>query len=131
MSAQDEVRRAAEALVSAFGSGDLDGYFACFAPDATFLFHATDRLLRSTEEYRREWARWVADDGFRVVDCSSTDALIQLIGATAVFTHHVRTTVETTDGQDVLRERETIVFARQDDGRWLGVHEHLSPARGA
>ena len=25
-------------------------------------------------------------------------------------------------------ERETIVFARQQDGGWLAVHEHLSPA---
>ena len=131
MSAEEEVRRAADALVTAFGSGELDAYFGCFADDATFLFHTTDRLLRSTDEYRREWARWVAEDGFRVVDCSTTDTVVQLLGDTAVFTHRVRTTVETTDGQDVLHERETIVFARQDDGRWLGVHEHLSPAPGA
>jgi ketosteroid isomerase-like protein len=25
-------------------------------------------------------------------------------------------------------ERETIVFRREPDGRWLAVHEHLSPA---
>jgi len=131
VSAEEEVRRAADALVTAFGSGELDAYFGCFADDATFLFHTTDRLLRSTDEYRREWARWVAEDGFRVVDCSTTDTVVQLLGDTAVFTHRVRTTVETTDGQDVLHERETIVFARQDDGRWLGVHEHLSPAPGA
>ena len=31
-------------------------------------------------------------------------------------------------GREVLRERETRVFARAEDGRWLGVHEHLSPA---
>ena len=24
-------------------------------------------------------------------------------------------------------ERETIVFAHQPDGRWLAIHEHLSP----
>ena len=131
MSAEEEVRRAADALVTAFGSGELDAYFGCFADDATFLFHTADRLLRSTDEYRREWARWIAEDGFRVVDCSTTDTVVQLLGDTAVFTHRVRTTVETTDGQDVLHERETIVFARQDDGRWLGVHEHLSPAPGA
>jgi ketosteroid isomerase-like protein len=131
VSAEAEVRRAADALVTAFGSGELDAYFGCFADDATFLFHTTDRLLRSTDEYRREWARWVAEDGFRVVDCSTTDTVVQLLGDTAVFAHRVRTTVETTDGQGVLDERETIVFARQDDGRWLGVHEHLSPAPGA
>ncbi|RBY87297.1 DUF4440 domain-containing protein [Blastococcus sp. TBT05-19] len=122
-----EVRAAAEALVQAFGRGDLEAYFGSFAEDATFLFHTTDRLLTSTEEYRREWARWVAEDGFQVVSCESTDVVVQLLGETGVFTHRVRTTVRTNDGEDVLHERETIVFARRD-GRWLGVHEHLSPA---
>ena len=131
MSADDEVRRAAEALVSAFGSGDLDAYFGCFADDATFLFHTTDRLLTSTEAYRREWARWAAEDGFRVLDCTTTDSVVQVLGETAVLTHRVRTTVATDEGESVLHERETIVFARQDDGRWLAVHEHLSPAPGA
>jgi ketosteroid isomerase-like protein len=130
VSAEDEVRRAADSLVSAFGSGNLDVYFGCFADDATFLFHSTDRLLRSTDEYRREWARWVADDDFRVVGCETADTVVHVMGDTAVLTHRVRTTVATHEGEDVLHERETIVFARQDDGRWLGVHEHLSPAPG-
>jgi ketosteroid isomerase-like protein len=29
-------------------------------------------------------------------------------------------------GEHDLAERETIVFRRHADGRWLGVHEHLS-----
>ena len=52
--------------------------------------------------------------------------LIQVFGDVAVFTHRVRTTVSTHEGEAVLHERETIVFA-QREGRWLGVHEHLSP----
>ena len=131
MTAEAEVRRAAGTLVSAFGNGDLETYFACFAEDATFLFHTTDRLLTSTEEYRQEWARWVAEDDFRVLDCRTTDPVVQVIGSVAVLTHGVRTTVATTGGEALLSERETIVFARQDDGRWLAVHEHLSPAPGA
>jgi ketosteroid isomerase-like protein len=126
MSAEDEVRRAAAALVAAFGGGDVAGYFACFAEDATFLFHTTDRLITSTAEYRQEWARWAAEDGFRVLDCSTQDTVVQLLGDAAVLTHRVRTTVATDAGTEVLRERETIVFA-QRDGRWVGVHEHLSP----
>jgi ketosteroid isomerase-like protein len=126
VSADDEVRRAAEALVSAFGHGDLEAYFACFAADATFLFHTTDRLLTSTDDYRHEWARWVAQDGFQVLDCSTDDTVIQVLGDTAVLTHRVRTTVSTHEGTEVLRERETIVFTRRD-GRWSAVHEHLSP----
>ena len=130
MSAEAEVRRAAEVLVAAFGGGDLDTYFGCFADDATFLFHTTDRLLTSTDEYRREWARWAAEDGFRVLGCTTSDTVVQLLGTTAVLTHRVRTTVATHEGRSVLDERETIVFTRQDDGRWRAVHEHLSPAPG-
>jgi ketosteroid isomerase-like protein len=130
VSAEEEVRWAAEALVSAFGSGDLDAYFGSFADDATFLFHTMDRLLASTAEYRQVWARWIAEDGFRVLDCSTEDTAIQMVGDTGVLTHRVRTTVSTRAGTEVLRERETIVFARRG-GRWLAVHEHLSPAPGA
>ena len=130
MTPEDEVRRATEALVSAFGRGDLEAYFACFTDDATFLFHTTDRLITSTGDYRAEWARWAAEDGFRVLDCRTTDTVVQVLGDTAVLTHRVRTTVATNAGESVLQERETIVFARQADGRWLAVHEHLSPAPG-
>ena len=49
MTAEEEIRRAGESLVISFGSGDLEAYFACFADDATFVFHTTDRLIRSTE----------------------------------------------------------------------------------
>lgn len=130
-STADEVRTAAAALVDAFGRGDLEAYFACFHEDATFLFHTTDRPLRSTEEYRREWVGWVRDDEFRVLGCASSDQYVQEYDGVAVFTHDVRTTVSTRAGQAVLRERETIVFHREDDGRWLAVHEHLSPAPDA
>ncbi len=128
MSAAGDVLAAAAELVAAFGSGDLDGYFGSFAEDATFLFHTTDRVLTSTAEYRREWDSWVAEDGFRVLDCVSADGAVQVFGDTAVFHHRVRTTVSSTAGEEVLDERETIVFHRGDDGRWLAVHEHLSPA---
>ncbi len=121
-----EVRRAADALVTAFGSGDLEAYFACFADDATFLFHTTGRLLASPAEYREEWARWVAEDGFRIVGCTTRDAVVQALRDVAVLTHRVATTVATHEGESVLDERETIVFARRA-GRWLAVHEHLSP----
>jgi ketosteroid isomerase-like protein len=130
VSAEGEVRRAAAALVSAFGRSDLDEYFACFAGDATFLFHTTGRLLTSTDDYRREWARWATDDGFRVLDCATGDTVVQVLGSTAVLTHRVRTTVSTHEGEAVLHERETIVFAQQPGGRWLAVHEHLSPDPG-
>ncbi|MGW0558788.1 YybH family protein [Streptomyces sp. NPDC002926] len=126
----DEVLKAADALVSAFGEGRLDDYFAAFAHDATFVFHTTPERLTSTADYRTLWNSWVDEDGFRVLACTSTGRLVQLLGETAVFSHEVKTTVSTTAGEETLRERETIVFRRQESGRWLAVHEHLSPAAG-
>lgn len=122
-----EVRQAVAALVAAFGEGRLEDYFGCFAPDATFVFYTTPVRLMSVDEYRALWARWVAEDGFRVVSCRTADTSVQPFGDIAVVTHSVETRVATNQGEDTLRERETIVMARGGDGRWLGVHEHLSP----
>ncbi len=128
MSAVEEVRKAADTLVAAFGRGDLDAYFDCFSADATFLFHSTDALLPSTADYRCEWTRWEDEQGFGVLDCATSDTDVRLHGDTAVLTHRVRTTVTSSGVTSVLHERETIVFRRQADGRWLAVHEHLSPS---
>ncbi len=132
MSATAEARRhaavaaAADSLVAAFGEGRLADYFACFAPDATFVFHTTDRRLDSVAEYRELWRDWVEADHFEVLACDSTHRLIQVLGDTAVFTHDVRTRVAVRGVEQTLRERETIVFHLVGD-RWLAVHEHLSP----
>ena len=128
LSAVEEVRAAVDTLVAAFGRGDLDAYFDCFSPDATFLFHSTDALLPSTADYRCEWARSQDEQDFGVLDCATSDTVVRLHGDTAVLTHRVRTTVTASGARSVLHERETIVFRRQEDGRWLAVHEHLSPA---
>ncbi len=122
-----DARQAAATLVGAFGEGRLDDYFACFAPDATFVFYTTPARLNSVDEYRTLWARWVAEDGFRVVSCRTYDTNVQMFGDIAVVTHSVETRISTNAGEDTLHERETIVMARDGDGRWLGVHEHLSP----
>ena len=129
MTAAEQVQAAADALVEAFARSDAEAYFACFSPDATFVFHTTDRRLESRAEYEQLWARWVAEDGFRVVSCRSTAPRVQVLGDTAVFTHDVHTVVATTGGEESSAERETIVFARAGDG-WTAVHEHLSPAGG-
>lgn len=122
-----EVGRAAGALVQAFAAGDLDAYFASFVPDATFVFHGHPERIASTAAYREIWDGWVRDDGFRVVQASSAAPHVQMAGPdVAVFTHRVRTVIETQEGSETLHERETIVFVRQAGGRWLGVHEHLS-----
>ena len=122
-----EVEQAVAALVAAFGEGRLDDYFGCFAPDATFVFYTTPVRAMSVDEYRALWAKWVAEDGFRVVSCRTFDTNVQSFGDIAVVTHSVETRIVTNEGEDTLHERETIVMARGGDGHWLGVHEHLSP----
>jgi len=124
---ETEVREAVDSLVAAFGEGRLEDYFGSFAPDATFIFYTTPMRLMSVGEYRTLWDRWVSEDGFRVVSCRTFDTNVQLFDDIAVVTHSVETQISTNDGQDTVNERETIVFARGADGRWRGVHEHLSP----
>jgi ketosteroid isomerase-like protein len=123
----DEVIKAADALVAAFGEGRVEDYFAAFAPEATFVFHTTPGRIGSTAEYRELWDRWEREDDFRVLHCASSDQLVQCFGDTAVFSHRVLTDISTKSGNGSLDERETIVFQRRD-GHWLAVHEHLSPA---
>lgn len=124
--AEQEIRAAAAAIVTAFGRSDPAAYFALFAPDATFIFHSSPRRLNSRAEYEAEWNRWEREDQFKVLSCTSSDQRVQLLGNTAIFTHSVRTELSTKQGRSMLLERETIVFNRTG-GNWLGVHEHLSP----
>ena len=121
-----EVGAAAAALVAAYGSHDAAAYFGSFAPEATFLFYTTPRLLDSRAAWEDEW-RNLESDGFRVLACESLEPDVQVLTAdVAVFTHRVRTRFRDGDGEHDLAERETIVFRRDSEGRWLGVHEHLS-----
>ena len=127
MTARDEVLEAARAIVDAYGHHDAPRYFASFDPDATFLFYTTPTLLRSRADYEAEWRRWETD-GFRVLSCRSIEPEVQgLSEEVSVFTHRVRTRLRDGSGEHDLAERETIVFRRDPSGRWLGVHEHLSP----
>jgi ketosteroid isomerase-like protein len=124
---ESEVREAVERLVAAFGEGRLDDYFSAFHPDSSFVFYTADQRLESVADYRALWERWVKEDGFAVLDCRTSDTRVQLWGDVAVVSYSVRTSVRSRGQESVVDERETIVLARQADGRWLGVHEHLSP----
>lgn len=118
------VMQAALDVVAAFGAHDTERYFAGFAPESTFLFHAEPEILPSRAAYEAAWAGWERD-GFRVLSCASLNPRVDVLtDDVAVFTHSVRTRLAGVD--DEQRERETIVFRRGADGRWLGVHEHLS-----
>jgi ketosteroid isomerase-like protein len=126
-----QVLEAADKLISAFGEGRVEDYFACFHPRATFVFYTTDRRLESTAEWRELWDSLVSEEGFEVLECHSRERRVQELGDVAVFTHDVETRVSTlAGGEETLHERGTIVFVRQDAGSWLAVHEHLSPAGG-
>jgi ketosteroid isomerase-like protein len=120
-----EVLDAASAIVDAFAATDGARYFAQFAPEATFIFHTEPARLESRAEYERLWAGWV-EGGWRVLDCESSNAVAQTFAGGAVFSHNVFTRVDTGDGTDAYRERETIVF-RVDGDDLVAVHEHLSP----
>lgn len=123
-----QVREAAAALVAAFRAHDTERYFAAFSADATFLFHSAPRVLGSRAEYEAEWRSWEAE-GFKVLDCRSSDAQVHVVcGDLAVLTHRVRTRLSGVEKE--LEERESIVFHRDGDGRWLAVHEHLSAETG-
>lgn len=124
-----EVLAAADAIVAAFAATDGDRYFAGFAPDATFLFHTEPDRLEDRGAYERLWAGWV-ESGWRVLSCDSTNRRVQSYPGGAVFSHDVATRVDTGEGEDAYRERETIVFRTAGDGL-VAVHEHLSPAPAA
>jgi ketosteroid isomerase-like protein len=119
---------AAETLVSAFARHDRAAYFSAFAPEASFLFYNLDRTLPDRAAYEAEWTLWEERDGFRVLGCRSTDRRVQMVGEVAIFTHAVETNVSIAGETITNNERETIVFARNAQGRWLAVHEHLSAA---
>jgi ketosteroid isomerase-like protein len=125
-----QVLAAAAALVDAFAATDGERYFATFAPDATFVFHTEPERFRDRAAYEAVWAGWV-QGGWRVVSCTSSDQLAQTFPGGAVFTHTVDTTVDTGDGTETYRERETIVFRADGQGDapggLLAIHEHLSP----
>jgi uncharacterized protein (TIGR02246 family) len=121
-----EVINASKAIIAAFGADDPETYFQLFDPQATFIFHTTPQRLENREAYRQEWAAWRRDLHFRVRSCTSSAQRVQVFGDLAILTHSVRTDITTKDGDATLHERETIVF-RRDNGRWVAVHEHLSP----
>jgi hypothetical protein len=127
VNATEEVLAAAAKIVDDFGNHRTDAYFAGFAVDATFMFYTHTERLDSRAAYETLWAKWEAEDGFKVHACRSSNQKVQLIANNAaVFTHLVSSDVEFAGELSTVEERETIVFARQGD-KWVAIHEHLSP----
>lgn len=119
-----QVSQAAAELVAAFASNDTERYFACFSEDATFVFHTLPQPLLSRQAYQALWQQW-QEEGFKVLDCQSTNSIISLQGDLAIFIHDVATRISLNGEEQQLAERETILF-RRHNSRWLACHEHLS-----
>lgn len=119
--------QAFEQLLDCFRRHDTEGYFACFHPEARFMFYTVPGEVLTKAEYRLRWQQWEQTAGFRVLDCVSSGAHISHYGDCAVVTHEVSTRLGSDDGEQTVQEQESIVFQRQPDGRWLCIHEHLSP----
>ena len=126
MNNEKGVLQTAAHLVSCFAKHDFDGYFSCFAEDAVFIFHTSKKVLINKAEYKQEWKSWEKDWGFHVKACKSSNQRVQMFDQVAIFSHDVATTLNTSDGEKSFEERETIVFSYVH-GKWVAVHEHLSP----
>ncbi len=127
MSVGQDVMGAAAKIVADFGAHKTDAYFSGFSPEATFMFYTHSERLTSRAAYKSLWTKWESEAGFRVHSCKSSNQLLQMLGDdAAVFSHLVESAIEFGGETTTISERETIVFALID-GRWLAVHEHLSP----
>lgn len=84
------------------------------------------------DEYRAEWNRWAAKQDALPIPLSVDTRImkLQMLGQAAVLTHSIDSRERTDAGERTVHEVETIVFGKQPDGRWLIVHQHLSPRLG-
>ena len=126
-----EVLQAAADLVAAFARNDRTAYFGAFTADASFVFYTLPQPLLSRDAYQALWDSWRQDEGFEVLSCTSSNAVVSLQGDVAIFIHDVATELRMNGEQFFSQERETIVFRRQgsqieQQGLWLACHEHLS-----
>jgi ketosteroid isomerase-like protein len=121
---ENEVREAYERLVGAFREGR--DKFGSFADDATIIDGG--RWFGSLAEYRTAWEAWVAVHGPIVPDSVETRILdLRVLGDTAVLIHSIESRERAASTVEMEHEIETIVFGRRSDGRWLVIHQHLSP----
>jgi ketosteroid isomerase-like protein len=126
MTAASEVEAAAVALLDAFANNDRPRYFACFVPEASFVFPIVDHVMLSRDEYAAAWQGWIDTDDFKVTGFESLERMVQVYNDVAIFIHRTITHSSARSGERTLHERETIIF-HKINGVWLAVHEHVSP----
>ena len=96
------------------------------------IFGTYQELVKSLSAWtERQWDNvWPRTAEFRF-DLANTLIMASPDGAMAVAIAPWTSTGFHEDGTSFDRPgRATIVLARQPDGRWLGVHSHMSLARG-
>ncbi|HWO69487.1 MAG TPA: nuclear transport factor 2 family protein [Actinomycetota bacterium] len=122
-----EVLATVEGLEARLDAGDLDAYFAGFAPDATFLFYNEERRLESTAEYRALLEERIAGSGLRFLDRLRSEVRVQRWEDVAVVTFLDEATYEWEGDRETTRGRASWVL-RRDGERWVVIHVHISPA---
>lgn len=125
MSPSTDVRTAVRDLVAALDRYDTDAMLAVMAPDVTFVLASEAAPVRSRAELRVIVEEWSAT-GPAVEACHAWDLEIRELSpdvamATQMLSFHLAGV------PSPVRQRETLVLSRGDDGRWLVVHGHRSP----
>jgi SnoaL-like domain len=111
--------------------GGLRGGTSVLAPGHV-IFGTYQELVKSLSAWtERQWDNvWPRTAEFRF-DLVNTMVMASTDGSMAVAIAPWTSTGFHEDGTPFDRPgRATIVLARQPDGRWLGVHSHMSLARG-
>jgi ketosteroid isomerase-like protein len=103
-----------------------------FWHDAIIIFGTYQELVRSRQRWTdTQWDNvWPRTEGFTFA-LDQTLVLASPDGAMAVAVAPWDSTGFHPDGTPFPRPgRATIVLAKQPDGRWVGVHSHMSLGRG-
>jgi ketosteroid isomerase-like protein len=121
----------------------LERFFVCvrevdfksaypFWHDNIVIFGTFQELVRSRQAWTdTQWSNvWPRTKDF-TLDAKNTEVLLSGDGSMAVAILPWTSTGWNKDGTEFDRPgRATIVLQKQPDGRWLGVHSHMSLGRG-
>lgn len=103
-----------------------------FWHDEIVIFGTYQELVRSRQAWTdTQWSNvWPRTKDF-AIDAANTLVLASADGGTAVAVVPWTSTGFHPDGTEFPRPgRATIMLQKQPDGRWLGVHSHMSLGRG-
>jgi uncharacterized protein (TIGR02246 family) len=125
MSPSTDVRSTVLDLIAALDRCDTDAVLAAMAPDVTFVLAYEAAPLRSREELRQVVEQWLAV-GPAVEACHAWNLEVRELAPDAAIVTQMLS-FHLAGVSAPVRQHETLVLARGDDGRWLVVHGHRSP----